>query len=242
MATAAGRTTLDRARPRRKPVRDAERTRASVLSAATRTFVESGFNGARIDVIAERAGINKQLIYYYFGSKEKLYITVLDAAYSALRSAEADLHLSDLDPVVGIRELALFNWRYHVAHPDLISLVRTENLHEARYLKRSRKLTGLNSPLIAAISALLRRGAEGGQFRADLDPVEVYITIAALSFYYLANQWTLAVNFKRKLMAPDRLEAWGEHIVEVILASLRPPPGRSPSRPIPQRRRKDERT
>ena len=207
---------------RKKAGRDAERTRAGVLAAATRTFVESGFNGARIDLIAERAAINKQLIYYYFGSKEQLYVAVLDAAYSALRSAEADLHLADLDPLEGIRELALFNWRYHVAHPDLISLVRTENLHKARYLRRSRKLTGLNSPLIAAISGLLERGAASGQFRADADPVDVYITIAALSFYYLANQWTLAVNFKRKLLAPERLDAWGEHIVAVILASLRP--------------------
>jgi AcrR family transcriptional regulator len=212
-------------RRRRKQTRDPERTRASVLAAATRTFVESGFNGARIDRIAERAGVNKQLIYYYFGSKEKLYVAVLDAAYSALRSAEADLHLADLDPVDGIRELALFNWRYHVAHPDLISLVRTENLHKAKYLRRSRKLGGLNSPLIAAISALLRRGASSGQFRADVDPVDLYITIAALSFYYLANQWTLAVNFKRKLLAPERLDAWGEHIVEVILAYLQPQPG-----------------
>jgi AcrR family transcriptional regulator len=226
-AAGGGAPPVERARQpvRRKASRDPERTRASVLAAATRTFVESGFNGARIDRIAERAGVNKQLIYYYFGSKEQLYVAVLDAAYSALRLAEADLHLADLDPVDGMRELALFNWRYHVAHPDLISLVRTENLHRAKYLKRSRKLTDLNSPLIAAISALLERGARSGQFRADSDPVDVYISIAALSFYYLANQWTLAVNFKRKLLAPERLDAWGEHIVEVILAYLRPRTG-----------------
>ena len=226
---------------RKKATRDPERTRASVLAAATRSFVENGFNGARIDRIAERAGVNKQLIYYYFGSKEQLYIAVLDAAYSALRSAEADLHLDALDPVEGIRELALFNWRYHVAHPGLISLVRTENLHKAKYLKRSRKLAGLNSPLIAAITALLRRGAESGQFRADSDPVDVYITIAALGFYYLANQWTLAANFKRRLLAPERLDAWGEHIVETILAYLRPQPARAGPAGA-QREEEDERS
>lgn len=209
----------------KKPVRDAERTRAAVLAAAMKEFAESGYGGARIDKVAERAGVNKQLIYYYFGSKEDLYVAVLDSAYSALRLAEAELHLADLDPVAGIRELALFNWRYHVKHPNLISLVRTENLHKAKYLKRSRRLSDLNSPLIAAIADLLERGARNGQFRAAMDPVEVYVTIAALSFYYLANHWTLEVNFKRDLLAPDRLEAWGEHIVEVILAFLAPPPG-----------------
>ena len=207
---------------RKKAVRDSERSRAAVLAAAMKEFAESGYGGARIDKVAERAGVNKQLIYYYFGNKDDLYLAVLDSAYSALRSAEAELHLGDLDPLQGIRELALFNWRYHVKHPHLISLVRTENLHKAKYLKRSRRLSDLNSPLIAAIADLLARGARKGQIRRGMDPVEVYITIAALSFYYLANHWTLEVNFKRDLLAPGRLEAWGEHIVEVILAYLRP--------------------
>jgi AcrR family transcriptional regulator len=213
-------------------VRDAERSRSRVLAAAMREFAEHGFNGARIDRIATRAGVNKQLIYYYFGSKADLYVAVLESAYAALRAAESDLHLEALDPEDGIRELALFNWRYHVAHPELISLVRTENLHKARHLRRARRLSELNPPLVAAVSGLLQRGAESGRFRADADPIEVYVTIAALSFYYLGNSATLAVNFGRDLMAADRLERWGEHMVDVILSYLQPPGEGRPGGPL----------
>ena len=133
-----------RARPQ---VRDAERTKAAVLAAATREFAEHGLGGARIELIAKRARANKQLIYYYFGSKEELYIAVLEEAYSRLRTSEAALEVDTLDPVEGITELALFNWRYHCQHPELISLVRTENLHKAKYLKRSE---GCPKPQFAA--------------------------------------------------------------------------------------------
>jgi AcrR family transcriptional regulator len=221
-ATEVGARPAAAPKKRPRPARDAERSRARVLAAATREFAEGGLNGARIDRIATRAGVNKQLIYYYFGSKADLYVAVLESAYAALRAAESDLHLDALDPVAGIRELALFNWRYHVAHPELISLVRTENLHKARHLRRSRRLSELNPPLVAAVSGLLRRGAESGQFRDDADPIEVYVTIAALSFYYLGNSATLAVNFGRDLLAPERLERWGEHMVDVILSYLQP--------------------
>jgi AcrR family transcriptional regulator len=202
--------------------RDAERTRAAVLAAATREFAEHGLGGARIELVARRAKVNKQLIYYYFGSKEALYVAVLEEAYARLRASEAALDVDALDPVAGITELALFNWRYHRQHPELISLVRTENLHKAKYLKRSERLRSLNSPLIATLESLLRRGVEQGVFRADVDAVQTYMTIAALSFYYLSNQWTLRVHFDLRPPEPDVLDAWGRHIVRVVLASLDP--------------------
>lgn len=228
-----GATGRRRAPARGKPVRDADRTRANVLAAATVEFADHGFGGARVERIAERAGANKQLIYYYFGGKEKLYVAVLDNAYAGIRSAEAELHLANLDPVSGITELALFTWRYHVANPTLVSLVRTENLHKAKYLKRSRAITRLNPLLIEVIAELLHRGAEKGEFRPDTDPLDVYLTIAGLAIYYLANHWTLETNFGRPLMQPDRLAAWGEHIVDVVLAYLRPA-SRGPGKPEPR--------
>ena len=193
-----------------------------MLAAATREFAEHGMGGARIELIAKRARVNKQLIYYYFGSKEALYIAVLEGAYARLRTSEAALDVDALDPIEGITELALFNWRYHCQHPELISLVRTENLHKAKYLKRSEGVRSLNSPLIATLESLLGRAVEQGIFRKDVDAVRTYITIAALSFYYLSNQWTLRVHFDLEPPEPKVLDAWGQHIVNVVLASLRP--------------------
>lgn len=216
--------------PVRRQVRNAARTRQRVLAAATREFTEHGLGGARIDRIAARARVNKQLIYYYFGGKTDLYVAVLEAAYAAMRSAEARLHLADLDPVEGITRLAQFTWRYHIDNPGLISLVRTENLHRAKYLKQSGLLGGITSPLVQAIGDLLRRGHQSGQFRRDADPIMVYLTIAALCVYYLGNHWTLETAFQRQLLSEPRLDEWGRHIVDVVLALLRAEPDAPPKK------------
>jgi AcrR family transcriptional regulator len=207
--------------PRARP-RDPERTSAAILAAAVREFTEKGYGGARVDAIARRAGVNKRMLYHYFGGKEALYLAVLEGAYVAIRSAERELSLTGRDPVEGMRELALFTWRYLLGHPEFLSLLATENLHRAKHLKRSARIFDLHSPLVAVIADLLERGAAAGAFRADADPVKVYISIAALAFFYLSNRWTLSTIFRRDLGGPEELAAWGEHVVAVILAYLRP--------------------
>ncbi len=123
--------------------------------------------------------------------------------------------------------MALFTWRYYIAHPEFLSILHTENLHRASHLRRSARIFDLNSPLIAVISEALKRGAASGEFRPDVDPVETYVTMAALGFFYLSNRWTLSTVFGRDLTTPKALDAWGEHIVDVMLSYLRPGPASS---------------
>jgi AcrR family transcriptional regulator len=210
------------AKPARRAItRDPERTRAAILSAATEEFTANGLTGARVDAIAKRAGVNKRMIYHYFGGKERLYLAVLETTYEAIRVAEMDLHLTDRDPTDGMRELVLFTWRYFLAHPEFLSLLGTENLHKAAYLKRSKRIRELHSPLIGMISGLLERGEKARVFRAGVDPVELYVTIAALGFFYLSNRHTLSTIFARDLSAPKSIAARGEHIVDVVLNYLK---------------------
>jgi AcrR family transcriptional regulator len=206
---------------RRATTRDPERTRAAILAAATQEFTANGLNGARVDAIAARARVNKRMIYHYFGGKDGLYLAVLEATYEAIRVAEMELHLGDRDPVEGMRELVLFTWRYFIAHPEFLSLLGTENLHKAAYLKRSQRIRELHSPLVGNISTLLDRGARARVFRAGVDPVELYITIAALGFFYLSNRHTLSTIFGRDLSGATSIDARGKHIVDVVLGYLR---------------------
>ena len=208
--------------PRTNATRDPERTSAAILEAATREFTEKGFGGARIDAVAARAKINKRMIYHYFGDKEALYVAVLESAYVAIRTAEHGLHLTQRGPAEAMRELELFTWQYFLDHPEFLSLLATENLHKAAYLKRSARIFDLHSPLVATIKGLLERGVAERVFRADADPVQVYISIASLGFFYLSNRYTLSVIFGRNLTRADQTDAWGEHIVQVILGYLRP--------------------
>jgi AcrR family transcriptional regulator len=206
---------------RQAGARDPERTRAAILEAATQEFTAKGLNGARVDVIASRAGVNKRMIYHYFGGKEGLYLAVLEQTYAAIRTAEIGLNLTDRDPIEGMRELVAFTWNYFIAHPEFLSLLATENLHRAHYLKQSQRIRDLHSPLVGMISTLLARGTKAKLFRRGVDPIQLYITIAALGFFYMSNRHTLSTIFGRDLGAPDALEARGAHIAEVVLAYLR---------------------
>jgi AcrR family transcriptional regulator len=203
-----------------RTARDPERTRAAILAAATSEFTAKGLTGARVDAIARSAGANKRMIYHYFGDKDGLYLAVLEATYAAIRTAELELHLGDRDPVEGMRELVRFTWAYFIAHPEFLSLLGTENLHQAAYIKRSKRIRELHSPLVGMISGLLERGMRERVFRAGVDPVQLYVTIAALGFFYLSNRHTLSSIFGRDLSGPRSLAEREQHIVDVVLTYL----------------------
>ena len=203
-----------------RTARDPERTRAAILAAATAEFTAKGLTGARVDAIARSAGANKRMIYHYFGDKDGLYLAVLEATYAAIRTAELELHLGDRDPVEGMRELVRFTWAYFIAHPEFLSLLGTENLNKASYLKRSKRIRELHSPLVGMISGLLERGMRERVFRAGVDPVQLYVTIAALGFFYLSNRHTLSTIFGRDLSGPRSLAEREQHIVDVVLTYL----------------------
>jgi AcrR family transcriptional regulator len=211
-----------KAAPRRSPTpRDPERTRSTILRAATAEFAGKGLDGARVDTIARRSGVNKRMIYHYFGDKNGLYLAVLEKSYTAIRSAEFELRLTDQDPVEGMRALVQFTWKYFIAHPEFLSLLATENLHRAASLKTLPRIRELHSPLIGMISELLERGAERKLFRAGVDPMQLYISIAALGFFYLSNRFTLSTIFGRDLREPGALVEREAHVVEVVLGYLR---------------------
>jgi AcrR family transcriptional regulator len=217
------RVSLDADAPvRAANTRDPERTSAAILAASIKEFTERGYEGARIDNIARRAGVNKRMLYHYFGNKEALYVAVLEGSYTAIRSAERSLRLPERDPVEAMRDLVLFTWRYYQNHPEFLAILNTENLHRAKFLKRSARIFELNSPLIEQISVLLQHGAEAKVFREDTDAVKIYISIASLGFFYLSNRWTLSTIFRRDLQAKEEIDSWGQHMVDVILSYLRP--------------------
>ncbi len=217
-ATAKPQATRNASAGTRNPVR----TKAAILSAATGIFAEKGFGGARVDDIAARAGINKRMLYHYFGDKEALYKAVLEATYVGIRSAEAELRLAERDPEEAMRQLTSFTWDYFIEHPEFLSLLNTENLMRGKYVRASKRIIALHSPMIALIRDTLQQGVKAGKFRPDVDPVELYISIASLSWFYLSNRWTLSAIFRRDLSSAARLNRHGRHVVDVIMGYLRP--------------------
>ena len=197
--------------------RDADRTQQEILAAAMAEFSENGLGGARMDTIAERAGINKRLIYYYFESKESLFLAVLEQTYADIRSAERELHLEMTNPAEAVRRLVAFTWNHYLKHPEFLTLLNSENLHRARHLKRSKRIREMNSPLVETLGQVLERGRRDGVFRGGVDAVQLYISIAGLAYFYLSNNPTLSTIFGRDLMSPKALSERLSHITEVVM-------------------------
>jgi AcrR family transcriptional regulator len=200
--------------------RDAERSRQALLAAARAAFAESGLGGTRIDDIASRAGVDKRLVYYYFGTKDALFTAVLEEVYAGIRNAEAELRLAELPPVEAITRLVDFTWSYHLEHPEFITLINSENLHRAAHIAQSERIRTLHSPLIGTLGAVLERGREEGVFRGGVDPQQLYISIAGLCYFYLSNRHTLGVIFGRPVDSPKALHERISHVREMVLGYL----------------------
>jgi TetR/AcrR family transcriptional regulator len=209
----------NRAKPQR---RDPVATRQKLLTAARREFAKNGLAGARVDEIADRAGVNKQLVYHYFGDKDALYLAVLEWVYEEIRTQERKLNLEGLPPQRAIKKLIESSFDHLAAHPDFIVLLNDENRGSARHVRGSRKLEAMHSPLVSMVSKILKQGEREGAFRKGINPVHLYISIAGLSYFFFSNTPTLSAIFGRDLASPAAKRARRKHVVDLVLQALRP--------------------
>ena len=184
----------------RKP--DAARTRQDILRAAREEFAEHGLSGARVDAIAARMRTTKRMLYYYFGSKEGLYLAVLEQVYGDIRSVEQELDLASLSPVEAIRRMIEFTFDYEEAHPEFIRLVSIENIHHGRHLAQSSTLQKQNLIVIDTLTGILERGQRAAVFRSDIDAVDLHLMISAFCFFRVSNRHTFGTLFGCDLTAP----------------------------------------
>ena len=203
----------------RKP-KAPEANRARIVAAAIEEFAARGFKGASMDAIAARTHTTRALINYYFGSKEKLYIAVLERVYSEIRDAESELDLDHLPPVDAVRRIVEFTYNYYVEHEGFVRLVVAENQARGRQLRKSKAMRTLNRPIIDRLARVIARGQAGGIFGRDIDPVEVHKAIAALGMFNVTNQYTFGAIFQREMGAKGDISARREMVTEVILSYL----------------------
>jgi AcrR family transcriptional regulator len=215
---------LVRAAPKSAPAprtNDPARTMAGILEVATTEFAAKGLSGARIDAIAAATQTSKRMIYYYFGSKEGLYVAVLEEAYRRMRRIEAEQHLEDLAPEAALRRLVEFTFDHHSDNPDYIRLVMTENMERGAYLAQSKTIQELNVPAIQAIARLYERGVAEGAFRPGLDPIDIHASISALTFFNVSNQYTFGLIFKEDARTAQAIAARRSSITEMVVRFVR---------------------
>jgi AcrR family transcriptional regulator len=200
---------------------DPERTMAGILAVANTEFSEKGLAGARIDEIAAATQTSKRMIYYYFGSKEGLYLAVLEESYRQMRAIESELHLEDLPPEDALRKLVAFTFDHHHGNEPYIRLVMSENMQRGEYLAQSKIIQKLNVPAIESIRKLYDRGVAAGIFRSGLDPVDIHKSISALTFFNVSNQHTFGLIFKKNTQSAQALAARRDSIVDMVVRFVR---------------------
>ena len=200
---------------------DPQRTMADIVAVATEEFASKSLSGARIDEIAARTRTSKRMIYYYFGSKEGLYLAVLEEAYRRIRGIERGLSVADLPPDEALRRLVGFTFDYQIANPDFIRLVMNENIHNGEFLAQSKTVQQLNVSAIDAVRSIYLRGVAEGVFRDGLDPLDLHMSISALCFFTVSNRYTFSLVFKHDIHTPAALAARRASVVDMVARFVR---------------------
>jgi len=202
------------------PARDSAQTRARILRAARNEFMRHGYSGARIERISRAGRSSDRMIYYYFASKEALYLAVLEGVYTELGDAESALAIDPARPLEALEALIEFTWRYYLEHPEFVALLSNENLQRGRHITKSVRVKQLSRPVLGILGTILAEGARQKVFRRDLDVAQVYLTLAALGYFYLSNRFTLSSFLGFELMRAEAFEAWLAEIKRVMLAAV----------------------
>ncbi|WP_291661899.1 MULTISPECIES: TetR/AcrR family transcriptional regulator [unclassified Bosea (in: a-proteobacteria)] len=195
--------------------------RRDILEVARAEFVENGLSGARVDDIAAKTATSKRMIYYYFGDKEGLYRAVLEGMYDRIRSFERSLDLDTLAPEEAIRRLTEATFDYHIDNPDFVRMVMVENVHHARHLRASRTIADLNSSVVDVTRRIYERGIAAGLFRPGLEPLDISLTISALSIYNVSHRATVGQVFGYDMCTPEALARRRSMTVAAVLGMLR---------------------
>jgi len=200
--------------------RDPVQTQRRILRAARNEFMRHGYSGARIERISRAARSSDRMIYYYFESKETLYLEVLESVYAELGDAESALALDPGRPVEALDQLIAFTWRYYLEHPEFVALLSNENLMRGAHITKSVKVKLLSRPVIEILGTILAEGERQGVFKRGLDVKKVYLTLAALGYFYLSNRFTLSSFLGTDLMQPSECDAWLVEIRRVMMAAV----------------------
>lgn len=209
--------------PRKGRKNNPEKTREDILNAAVYEFVNQGLSGARVDAIAERTHTSKRMIYYYFASKEQLYIEVLEKLYGDIRRTEAQLHLPELTPPEAIRRLVEFTFDHHDLNVDFVRIVSIENIHRGEYVKRSQAVRSLSNTVLHILDDTLRRGEASGEFRRGVEAVDLHLLMSSFCFYRVSNRHTFGEIFQINLTDDDVLKQRHKQMIcEAVLSYLKP--------------------
>ncbi len=202
-------------RTRTASTRDAP-TREGILRAAATIFAKHGYEGGSIDKITRAAKTHDRMIYYYFGSKESLYVEVLEEAYRYMSEAENALAVDLQKPQESLSQVVDFVWHYYLDHPEFMTLLNTENLRKGKAVSRSKRAKDYSSAAISLLDRILVSGRRARLFRTNIAARDLYLLIASMGYFYLSNRYTLSAFLGESTQSEIALEHWREFMHDVV--------------------------
>lgn len=168
----------------RKPKSPEADPRARILAAASEVFATVGFAGARVDEIAERAGINKAMLYYHVGDKESLYATVLTDSIDRVVAALGESLLPEMSPAGKIECVLAVLARLGQENPLFVPVMLREIASGGANLpdEMIRRMAGV----FRIVSATLAEGVQSGAFRRT-DPLLTHVSIVGATMFLVAS-------------------------------------------------------
>lgn len=195
-------------------------TKDRILAAATKEFAAHGFGGGRVERIVKAAGVTLRMVYHYFGDKDGLYLAVMESVYRQVRERESLLHLDEREPEEAMRALVDFTFDHFLRHPEFVALLTSENMQNARTIRKSKVVPELAVPIMEVINKLLKRGIREGKFRRGLDATQLFVTLHAVCYLHISNKHTLSAMLQFDMGDKAWLAERRKHVNEVILRYL----------------------
>lgn len=205
--------------------RDANRTKASILHAAIIEFAMRGPAGTRVDEVALRAGVNKSLIYQYFGSKQELYAEALNSVLSAIteRSAEHSSKFAQSatrgDVFTTTRQFIESHLSLLEAVPEYPRLMAWENLEGGRTLARL-PLRQTYNAFLSRIEQTLKPLADRGMLKAGFDLRHAAQAVIALTHYFIIYRGMIEHLFQQDPSSQQTRAAWLDYCTNMLIGNL----------------------
>lgn len=199
----------------------AQETREKILRAATKVFARYGYEGGSVEKISRLAKSYDRMIYYYYGSKEGLFVAVLEGIYRRMDEAEVKVAPDPSSPVEALKTVIRFKLDYYWRNPDFMTLLNTENLHKGRHVSKLERKGEYSSHAVRIIAKILESGAQQGLFREDLSARDVFLLIASAAYFYTSNRYTLSVFLGEELDAPEAVRHWEAFVIDSVLRVVR---------------------
>ena len=200
--------------------RDAKRTRERLRAQAELLFVKKGYHAVSVDEIADAAGVNKRMIYVYFGSKEKLYEEVIASIFQRVKDLNMDEILTIADFRQRLETMMRTYFNFLRDNPNFVRLLAWETLYVDK--DSIHRLVGQAFAGLGVLRRILSDGIASGDIRRDMDVKMLSMSINSLFLNFFTLRPLIEESWGQSLSSNEAMEAVFNHTIRLVTHGMLP--------------------